>query len=96
MKLYAAQRSRAIQQGGYDVLTVGWVTAWVCLGVRVHQQVSGSPDGARRIEQSGGDLARHLADAHLADTPLADRLTNTSTGSEKPAESAEIPGPVGD
>lgn len=68
MKLYAAQRSRAIRQVVYDVLTV----AWVWLGIQVHQQVSGSKDGARKIEKSGGDLARHLHSAAdvLSHTPL--------------------------
>lgn len=72
MKLYAARRSRAIWQVVYDVLTVAWVTGWVWLGIHVHQQVSGSQDGARNIEKSGGDLARHLHDAAgiLSHTPL--------------------------
>lgn len=72
MKLYAAQRSRAIRQIVLDVLTVVWVTAWVWLGIHVHQQVSGSTDGARKIEKSGGDLARNLHNAAdvLSHTPL--------------------------
>lgn len=72
MKLYAAQAPRATRQALYDVLTVVWLTAWVWLGVHVHRQVSGSTDGARRIEHSGGDLARHLHDAAgvLSHTPL--------------------------
>ncbi|HWC22568.1 MAG TPA: hypothetical protein VG502_09740 [Flexivirga sp.] len=72
MKLYAARRSRATRQVVYDVLTVAWVTAWVRLGIHVHQQVAGSQDGARKIERSGGDLARHLHDAAgvLSHTPL--------------------------
>lgn len=72
MKLYAARPSRAIRQVIYDLLTIGWVTAWVRLGIHVHRQVSGSTDGARKIESSGGQLARHLHDAAgvLAHTPL--------------------------
>lgn len=72
MKLYAERRPRALRQVGYDVLTVAWVTAWVWLGVRVHDRVSGSEDGARKIEKSGGDLAQHLHDAAgiLSHTPL--------------------------
>lgn len=72
MKLYAAQASRATRQVLYDVLTVAWLAAWVRLGIVVHQQVSGSEDGARRIETSGSSLARHLRDAAgiLAHTPL--------------------------
>lgn len=72
MKLYAAQASRATRQAIYDVLTLAWVAAWVWLGIQVHQQVAGSQDGARKIEKSGGDLARHLHDAAgiLAHTPL--------------------------
>ena len=72
MKLYADRRSRALRQAGFDALTVAWVTVWVWLGLRVHAQVSGSEAGARKIEQSGGDLAGHLHDAAriLAHTPL--------------------------
>ncbi|RNI22828.1 hypothetical protein [Flexivirga caeni] len=63
MKLYAERRSRAARQLAYDVVTVLWVACWVWLGLRVHQQVSGSQGGARKIEKSGGDLAGHLHDA---------------------------------
>ncbi|MBB2891762.1 PT domain-containing protein [Flexivirga oryzae] len=72
MKLYAERRSRALRQVGWDVLTVGWIAAWVWLGLHVHSQVSGSQDGARNIERSGGDLARHLHNAAqiLSHTPL--------------------------
>ncbi|MFC6706761.1 hypothetical protein [Flexivirga alba] len=72
VKLYAARRSRAVRQVFYDLLTIAWVTTWVWLGIHVHQQVSGSQDGARNIERSGGDLARHLHDAAgvLSHTPL--------------------------
>lgn len=54
------------------MLTVAWVTAWVWLGIHVHQQVAGSQDAARKIGRSGGDLARHLHDAAtvLSHTPL--------------------------
>ena len=72
MKLYADQRPRALRQIGWDVLTVGWITTWVWLGLHVRSEVSGSQDGARRIQHSGGDLARHLHDAAqiLSHTPL--------------------------
>lgn len=72
MKLYAAQASRAGRQAMYDALTLAWVSAWVWLGVQVHAQVSGSEDGARRIERNSGELARQLHDAAdvLAHTPL--------------------------
>lgn len=72
MKLYAARPSRAVRQVIYDLLTLVWVTAWVWLGIHVYRQVSGSTDGARKIETSGGQLARHLHDAAgvLAHTPL--------------------------
>lgn len=89
MKLYAAQRSRAIRQAGYDVATVGWVAAWLWLGSHVHDQISGSEAGARKIETSGRGLARNLHDAAgvLSHTPMigdnirrpVDQAANAST-----------------
>ncbi|WP_446663787.1 hypothetical protein [Flexivirga sp. B27] len=72
MKLYAAQPARVIRQVLYDVLTIAWLTAWVWLGIHVHQQIASSADGARKIERSGSDMARHLHDAAgiLAHTPI--------------------------
>lgn len=72
MKLYAENRSRAIRQAIFDLLTGCWLAAWVWLGLLVHGQVSGSEAGARKIETSGADLAKNLHDAAgvLAHTPL--------------------------
>lgn len=72
MKLYAEARSRAIRQVIFDVITVAWIGGWTWLGLYVHQRVSASETGARKIERSGGSLAQSLHDAAvtLSHAPL--------------------------
>lgn len=72
MKLYAEQRPRVIRQVMYDVATAAWLGIWIWLGFLVHQRVSGSGAGARRIARSGSSLAGNLHEAArtLSQVPL--------------------------
>jgi hypothetical protein len=72
VKLYAEQRPRVIRQVTFDAVTAAWLAAWIWLGFLVHQRVSASGDGARRIGSSGSSLARNLHDAAraLSQVPL--------------------------
>lgn len=73
MRVYADRPLRFLLQAAADLLTAGWIAAWVWAGLALHDMLAELSAPGELIESAGDGVAANMADAadQVARVPVA-------------------------
>ncbi|MFD0777034.1 hypothetical protein ACFQZ2_24125, partial [Streptomonospora algeriensis] len=63
MRIYADRPLRFLLQAAADLLTAGWIAAWVWAGLALHDTLRGLAVPGELVESAGDGVAANMADA---------------------------------
>ncbi|GAA4926948.1 hypothetical protein GCM10023224_02250 [Streptomonospora halophila] len=63
MRIYADRPLRFLIQSGADLLTAGWIAAWVWAGLTLHETLAALAEPGELMESAGDGVAESMADA---------------------------------